>query len=113
MSIKGAGELREARGRRKKPIKFKVEFTLLQLKAMSLGLETLIFSAIGFRQDSLESAQGAQDELKRYLRKFDVLTPSDQRFFKPNKPAACARCAVVKVREHGQICDECLSPGAA
>ncbi len=102
MAIKTAGELREARGQKPKPILIKIEVTidearLLRMASLAWAERTPVMRV---------TAQSVADKLNKLLSKLDVLTP--------RSAIRCAteHCTAV-VRIAGEHCLDCSGPDIA
>lgn len=101
MSVPSAGKLRMLRDQRAKPVRFKVELTLDQIRVARLALERFALLAHPLGPDTMKIAQELSDKLDGYLKKFGVLNH-----------AKCLRCGSV-VPGIGGKCLRCEGPGVA
>ncbi len=101
MSIKSAGQLRALRDQKPKPVRFKVEMTLDQIRITRLALERFALMAHPLGPSSIQIAQEVSDKLDSYLKKFIVL---DQ--------PKCRQCGS-DVTRVGQTCLSCDRPRGA
>ncbi len=101
MSVPSALKLREMRDKKTKPVRFKVELTLDQIRVARLSLERFALLAHPLGSDALRSVQELSDKLDGYLKKFGVLNHSK-----------CMQCGSIVPGVDGK-CLRCERPGAA